>query len=345
MTAMMAEIRLFPFGFAPRGWLPCNGAVLPIAQNQALFALLGTQYGGNGVQTFALPNLQQRSPVHAGDRYTVGEAGGTSAHALTTPELPSHAHTPLATSAAAGTGAPAAADWATTTRPHYGTSPQVAMAPGTVGPVGGSAPHPNMPPYLGLQYAIATAGIFPSRDGSSSDDNFLGEIRFFAGNFAPGGWAACNGQLMAISQNTALFALLGTYYGGDGRVTYALPDLQGATPVHVGTQPGGEEYVIGQTGGAETVTLTSSTMPAHTHTAQTVPAGTTGTSGNPSGAAWATPVQGRLREPLYATGGTPVAMSDGALAPTGGGLPHENRSPYLAMTAVIALQGIFPQRP
>ncbi|WP_199422895.1 phage tail protein [Actinotalea solisilvae] len=179
-------------------------------------------------------------------------------------------------------------------------------------------------------------------------DPFLGEIRMFAGNFAPRSWAFCHGQLMPISQNTALFSLIGTYYGGDGKSTFALPDLRDATPVHWETTGGAGHEVPpspGASGGTSTVTLLAGEMPAHTHAVRTVPSGTRGTTGNPSGSAWARSQQGRLTEQLYSTGAGTVAMSPAAVSAAGGGQPHNNRSPYLTVSFIIALQGIYPPRP
>ncbi|MGN8244960.1 phage tail protein [Cellulomonas soli] len=343
MEPLLAEIRLFAFGFVPKGWAPCQGQLLPINQNQALFSLLGTMYGGNGQTTFALPDLRFRSPLHVDDQHVQGESAGTTAHQLTSAELPAHRHTAVAASTAT-TADPSGARWATTGRPHYAGTAQVALHPGTVEQVGGSQPHENMPPYLALQYAIALQGVFPSRESGTGGDPYLGEVRLFAGSFTPGGWAACDGQLMALAQNTALFSLLGTTYGGNGMTTFGLPDLRGASPIHHGQGPGLESYQLGEQGGTETVMLTEAEMPAHTHTVRTVAAGTTGTSGNPSGGAWATSVQGRLREQLYSTDAGTRPMSEQATAVTGGGVAHNNMSPYLAVRAIIALQGDFPPR-
>ncbi|MFY1113097.1 MAG: tail fiber protein, partial [Methanosarcinaceae archaeon] len=127
---------------------------------------------------------------------------------------------------------------------------------------GGSQPFDNRQPYLGVNYIIALVGVFPSR----SSEPFIGEIRMFAGNFAPRGWAFCDGQLLPISQNTALFSILGTTYGGDGRTTFGLPDLRGRVPVHAGSGPGLSTVRLGDTGGAETVTLSQAQMPSHNHT-------------------------------------------------------------------------------
>jgi microcystin-dependent protein len=175
-------------------------------------------------------------------------------------------------------------------------------------------------------------------------DPFLAEIRIFGGNFAPSGWALCNGQLMSISQNTALFALLGTTYGGDGRVTFGLPNLQGATPMQQGQGPGLSPRYLGEVGGTPTVTLLQSEMAMHTHTALSFDAA--GTDPSPTNNTWAQSRSGRSGDPLYATGQPPnLLMNSQAVLPTGGSQPHNNMPPYLTVTFIIALQGIFPQRP
>ncbi len=165
---------------------------------------------------------------------------------------------------------------------------------------------------------------------------FIGEIRMFGGNFAPRGWAFCNGQTIPIAQNTALFSLLGTTYGGDGRSTFALPDLRGRMPMQHGNGPGLTPRVLGQADGAPTHTLTSAEMPAHGHPLNAAAAGTTGTPG--ASVALASGVKA-YRSPAS----SPVSMAAG-LAPTGGGQAHENRQPYLGVTFIIATQGIFPAR-
>lgn len=175
-------------------------------------------------------------------------------------------------------------------------------------------------------------------------DQFVGEIRIFAGNFAPIGWALCNGQLLSISQNTALFALLGTMYGGDGKVTFALPDLRNRSPLFFGQGPGLSPYSQGETGGQAAVALLVTEIPAHTHQAQA--SSTSGTQNTPNGAVWAVgDRQVRGGGPLYSTAPGPgVTMNATALSPTGGSQPHNNWSPFLGVTFIIALQGIFPPR-
>jgi microcystin-dependent protein len=166
---------------------------------------------------------------------------------------------------------------------------------------------------------------------------FLGQIMIVPYNFAPRGWQTCDGQLMSIAQNTALFSLLGTTYGGDGRTTFALPDLRGRVPIGMGQGPGLISYNEGDQGGEETVTLTLFQIPNHTH----VPLGspTVANTGSPAGANWAMP-----RVLLYSSGAPSVVMSGAALGSTGGNQPHDNMKPYLVMTYIIAIVGIFPSR-
>jgi microcystin-dependent protein len=177
---------------------------------------------------------------------------------------------------------------------------------------------------------------------------FLGEIRLFPINFAPGGWTACDGRLLSISQNTALFSLLGTMYGGDGRSTFALPDLRGRTPVGMGQGAGTSNYAQGQMAGTETVTLTSNEMPAHIHplSSAAVPVSTAaGTSNSPVGGYFA-PATDQYGD--SAGGGNLAAgMLNGNSASTGGSQPHENRMPFQVLSYCIATApgaSIFPQR-
>ena len=175
---------------------------------------------------------------------------------------------------------------------------------------------------------------------------FVAEIRMFAGNFPPKGNAFCNGQLLPISQNTALFSLLGTTYGGNGISTFGLPDLQGSAPLGQGQGPGLGLYDLGQTGGLPQVTLTTAHLPAHQHTPACLSASPNPAPVlSPAGNVWAVagPRRGTPAN-LYATASNATAMNAQALAPAGGGLPHNNLQPYLAITFIIALSGVFPAR-
>lgn len=171
-------------------------------------------------------------------------------------------------------------------------------------------------------------------------DPFVAEIRIFGFNFAPVGWAFCNGQLLPISQNTALFSLLGTTYGGDGKSTFALPNLQGNAPMFWGQGPGLSLYSIGETSGSETVTVLESEMPNHLHTMQAF--GGVADFPTPQGRSLAT-VAG---DQIYQTNSTQNlgAMAAQALPPAGGSLPHNNMMPYLTLNFCIALQGVYPPR-
>jgi microcystin-dependent protein len=175
-------------------------------------------------------------------------------------------------------------------------------------------------------------------------DPFVAEIRIFPFNFAPKGWAFCDGQLLPISQNTALFSLLGTVYGGDGKSTFALPDLQGSAAMHPGQGQGLSLRDLGQIGGTETVTLLQSEMPAHA-----LGVGRASTAAGdvvtPVNAVWAQAGAGRGAAALYIPGPPTGKVNQFSLAPTGGGLPHNNMQPYLTLNYCIALQGVFPQRP
>ncbi len=173
-------------------------------------------------------------------------------------------------------------------------------------------------------------------------DPFVAEIRLFPFNFAPIGWASCSGQLLPISQNTALFSLLGTTYGGDGRSTFALPNLQGSAAMFWGQGPGLSLRDIGETGGEQTVTLLISEMPLHTHTANGKSAGGTA---NPTNLVWGTSNAAKVAANFYAPAApSPVNMNPVALAVSGASLPHNNLMPYLSVNFNIALQGVFPSR-
>jgi microcystin-dependent protein len=162
-TPFLGELRVFSFAFAPKGWALCNGQTLPISQNQALFALLGTTFGGNGTSTFALPNLQGRVPMHVGPSFLLGQSGGEAEHALTTTEYPSHAHTVSGQAGHRVGTQPAGAVLAS--GDIYGLGPPTAgaLAVGAVGAVGGQ-PHSNLQPYTTVTICIALQGIFPSRN-------------------------------------------------------------------------------------------------------------------------------------------------------------------------------------
>jgi microcystin-dependent protein len=169
-------------------------------------------------------------------------------------------------------------------------------------------------------------------------DPYVGEIRMFAGNFPPLGWAFCNGETMSIAENATLFNLIGTTYGGDGVNTFALPDLQGRFPIHQGNGAGLSSYIIGQLGGVERVAILTAQMPAHTHTAL---ASGGGNAASPANAYWSTDPGGNTAAYNEAGGSS---MASGAVKAAGSGQPHENRQPYLGVSFIISLFGIFPSQ-
>ncbi|ESQ90206.1 hypothetical protein ABAC460_10675 [Asticcacaulis sp. AC460] len=214
---MMGLVVQFAGSYVPRGYLACEGQLLSISQNIALFSLLGTTYGGNGTTTFALPDLRGRTVVGVSASHSLGQAFGSDREYIDQNELP--------------------ADMA-----------------------GSGNPVTNNGPSLALHYMIATQGIFPSRNSLTEGDpeeQYIGEIAITAINYAPRGWMFCEGQLLSIAQNTALFSLLGTTYGGNGTTNFALPDFRGRTAV--GTDTG---FSLGQQAGSESYTLSSTYMPA-----------------------------------------------------------------------------------
>jgi microcystin-dependent protein len=181
------------------------------------------------------------------------------------------------------------------------------------------------------------------KDINAQSDPFIGQIVIFGGNFAPRGWALCDGQLLPITSNSALFSILGTTYGGDGRTTFGLPDLRGRYAMHPGTGSGLTSRQLGEKGGAETTTLNSSQIPSHSHTALVNGYSSEGDSTIPDNNTWAKSGQG---DPDYYTGEDNTIMSEDAvqIGNAGGGQSHNNMPPFQAVNYIIALTGVFPSR-
>lgn len=226
-----------------RGWAYAEGQILRIQDHSALFSILGARYGGDGEQTFALPDLRGRTPIGAGvgigvDAIALGQMSGEAAVTLFAGspgqlhQLPEHAH-------------------------EFGT--------GETGNEGLGESHANMEPTLGLNHIIALNGFFPSPDSPAPLETFIGEVKLFAGDFAPEGYALAHGQLLEISQNSALFSLLGTTYGGDGQDNFRLPDLRGRVLIGEGTGNGLTSRVRGEYGGSNLAALALAQLPEHTH--------------------------------------------------------------------------------
>lgn len=194
---------------------------------------------------------------------------------------------------------------------------------------------------LGTLVRGYTVGALPlptlTKKEVSMSEPFLAEIRIVSFNFAPRGWAFCDGQILPINQNQSLYSLLGTTYGGDGRTTFALPDLRGRTPIHVGRSNGGQDHREGSKGGEETHTLSANEMPQHTHVLSA-------TNNPPTTDSVTNNVLAQTGVNSYGSLNQPANMGSGSIANAGGGQAHDNMQPYLALYFCIALQGLFPSR-
>ena len=190
--------------------------------------------------------------------------------------------------------------------------------------------------------AAGMTAMLPAQKAQAQEP-FLGQIAWFAGNFAPRGWAFCDGQILPINQNQSLYSLLGTTYGGDGRTSFALPDVRGRTPLHVGQGPGAFSYVLGQRGGAERVTLTVAEMPSHTHTTAFKASNAEADGATPGGGTLTESVEDMYLEGASTLDATMVPNSL-AVSNAGGSQSHENRQPYGTLNCIIAMQGLFPSR-
>ncbi len=188
-------------------------------------------------------------------------------------------------------------------------------------------------------FSLLLIGSFFCSNEARSQEAILGEVRMFAGNFAPRGWARCDGQLLDIASNSALFSLLGTAYGGDGRTTFGLPDLRGRVPMNWGQGPGLSSYSWGQQGGTESNILTVNQLPSHSHEVNAVLA-----DGNQATPFRNLPAGTKLLDPEYSDATPDTTMSPSMIGNTGGNQSVENRQPYVTVTFIIATQGIFPSR-
>ena len=244
-------IRVFPYNFTLTGFYPCTGGMEQISSNETLFSQIGTTFGGNGIDTFGLPDLRGRALVGTGlgaglTSRQIGESSGASSLTLTASQLPSHSH---------------------------------ALAVGTTGITGSDTALNKTQPFLALKPMIAMQGGYGY---ISSFDPALGEVRFFAQSSTKASFVSCAGGLLPINQNQALFSLFGTAFGGNGTQNFALPDLQGRRAVSTGQGVGLTNRAMGQKWGTETITLTTAQMPAHTHSAPapTAPTNVVATAGN-----------------------------------------------------------------
>jgi microcystin-dependent protein len=342
----LGEIRMFGGKVPPAGWAFCDGSSLSIANNVALFSLIGTTFGGDGQAFFNLPDLRGRVFVSTdNNEYLVGQTGGAEQVSLQEVNLPAHTHS-VSCSTAGSSDTPKGNTWGPATNTVYSppASGALARAMSTLGikPAGSGKPHENMIPFLCVNYIIALTGIFPSKGdaagaGAPADqvggtpDQYLSELRIFPFNFVPSGWMACNGQQLPVGPNQALYALLGITYGGNASF-FNLPNLVARVPVHAG-----DVHTLGQTGGEATHVLSIGEMPSHTHQAQASSSGPA--TGLPTNAFWAS----NTGVKPYGSPPGPL-MSSQAINAAGNNVGHENRSPFVVLNICIAVVGIFPSK-
>jgi microcystin-dependent protein len=356
----MGAIMLVAFDYAPPNWLECAGQTLQISQYTALFSIIGTQFGGNGTTTFRLPDLRSRVPIHVDRANLIGQTGGTESVDLTMEQMAQHRHNFQATAAEATVSDPSGNLLATGA--SRGVAPYVPlggntktdMAEHAIQDNGAGQAHDNRQPYLAMKYLICVNGIYPSMadaeaeaapgaapqaEESAEIDTFpyLAEIRIFPYNFTPKGWAACNGQILPIAQNQALFSLLGTTFGGDGTTSFALPELRGRVPLGAGQGAGLTNYPTGAKGGSETVRLTIAEIPSHDHQGELAMAAAT--TAGPQGNMLAGEAS------LFTDGEFNATLDPAAVGFTGAGAGHQNMMPFLTLQYCINLDGVFPSRP
>ncbi len=333
MSNFVGEIRIFSYGVVPNGWAQCNGQLLLISDYNTLFTLFGNTYGGNNTTNFALPDLRGRVAMHIGNTHIIGEKSGQERHTLSILELPAHSHSIVDSEHDANTNDPNYLQGLT----HYNIYSTISKNDQYLDITGGDQSHQNIQPILALNFCIALQGIIPN---NGSVETFIAEIRIFAFNFPPSGWAQCNGQLMSITQNTALFSLVGTYYGGNGKTNFALPNLKGRIPLQTGQGVGLADYPLAGSGGIDSVSLLESEMPSHSHTYSINQSDDPNT--NYPTAINASTNFAISAKNIYSTNTQTTTFKQGSY--TGNNQPHNNLQPYLTLNYCIALTGIFPPR-
>ncbi|MBS1796609.1 MAG: tail fiber protein [Acidobacteria bacterium] len=335
INGMTGEISVFAGGYVPAGWALCNGQLLVAAGYPALYSVLKTTFGGSG-STFALPDLRGRVAIESGAEFAYGQAGGEENHTLTEAELAAHTHQAVGVTTLADQGLASGNFWASKADGHYAPTADVKMAESAVSKTGNSQPHENLSPFLPLNFGVCLNGT-DDREGT------IGEIVLYAGSGVPDtwkNWLPCDGRVLLIAQHTALYSVLRSVFGGNGENTFALPDLRDRAPLCAGPGPGLTNRPFGATGGSAAVALTVDELPKHIHVAH---ANTnTDSVSDPTNAVWGAAADNRELVPFYANSAAETPMNAAALDETGSGAPHNNMPPYLSLSYLICVAGIFP---
>lgn len=338
--AFMGEIRMMAFPDQPLGWLHCDGGALLLEEELAV--LVGDLYSHDASNP-TVPDLRARVPIHRSDVRQVGRPGGEEAHTLSPAELPPHTHAAMAAPVPGDDPSPSGRHWGVQSAGlAYAVIPDTSLRPDAVATAGLGMPHDNLPPYLALNCCVSRTGIFPATmDQQPISDPFLGEVRLFAfKDFAPMGWAICDGTLLERNEQTeALALLLGTRFGGDGITNFALPDLRGRALLAAGAGPGLTPRTVAERGGADAVVLTLADLPTHTHEVRV--RGNGGGASSPENNVFGAS-QARALSAGYSSIPAVVPMAAAAVGPSGGGQPHENMPPYLPVSFCISLNGTIP---
>lgn len=359
--SFLGEIRWVTYPSArPQGWADCDGQILPKNDFPELHAVLGDNFGASAT-VFSLPDLRGRMPMHSST--DVGQKGGLEQVELTEKEI-SHTHKWQATMSGGDSTDPADRLLAKGTHPYahriYSSgTPNIAMRADSLSPVGGfnflsTDRHNNLPPFLTLRCIVNVEGGADPTSNNPGPEPFVGEIRWFGGDFAPRGYAKCDGSLQNIADNPALFSILGTTYGGDGETTFALPNLEDRIPMHPGAGAGLSTRTLGETGGTPTVELSAAELPAHTHSLRV-----SSQQGQfdlvRSDTFFAKGFHPNYHK-MYSDQGQRVEMHESAISNPFGLFfdfpdrdrlpspiePHENLPPHQKITCLIATDGVLP---
>jgi microcystin-dependent protein len=357
-TSMLGEIRVFAGNFPPRDWAVCDGQILPVAQFPALYSLLGNTYGGVAGSTFALPDLRAKAPIGtdlgSGANYPLGQTGGSSTISFNAVNIPAHIHSvTLQNSQDAGNADnPAGNVPATTSGNTYSASSDGSyMANNSLSinlsNTGSGQAQNNIQPYLGINYIIALTGAYLE----TTNYPYIGEIRMVAfdsqrlTNYAPDAWASCDGRTLQIDQNSTLYSLLGTTFGGDGNTTFQLPDLRGRVPVSQGQIPASAiNYVRGALGGEDGQAITPGMMAVHKHIATSTMQVFSGIGDSNTPVDNYPAINPQRGNEFSSTSNTttPSTSIYSGVYGYGTPVPVDNRQPYCTIQYVISLQGIYP---